>query len=155
MKLLHHFVLLMVVATGALSQDMVTFCDLVHDPNKYAGKEVTVRASYKFGFEWSYLYCLSCLEEGKPWLELPLHFDDLDRTTRKAIQHLPEYAGTVNLTVSGVLVGPGAYGHMNGYRYEFKARTVSNVVVLIKGMKRIDEEKLIEQKCACGGANPK
>ena len=56
--------------------DSVTFCDLVRNPDKYDGQEVSVRATYRYGFEWQELYCLDCKDKGKAWLEVPFDLDD-------------------------------------------------------------------------------
>src|SRR5215467_6711320 len=102
----------------------VSFCELVSNPERYKGKEVTVRATYKYGFEWQVLYCLSCLDRGRVWLEIA---DDLDDASEKTLKRAPEGAGTVNLTVQGVLLSGGRYGHLNGYQYQFVAHRVRNV----------------------------
>ena len=141
-----------VAAVGGHSETQVNFCDLVKNPQLYNGKEVTVRATYKYGFEWQFLYCLSCLDGGKAWLEIA---DDLDDASVKALKRAPKGAGTINLTVQGVFLSGRTYGHLNGYRYQLVAKRVSNIAVLIKGMKSPDEEKKAEQQWACGGANPK
>jgi hypothetical protein len=46
-----------VAAVGGHSETQVSFCDLVKNPHLYSGKEVTVRATHRVGFEWSELYC--------------------------------------------------------------------------------------------------
>ncbi|HEX4538197.1 MAG TPA: hypothetical protein VH140_14695 [Candidatus Acidoferrum sp.] len=63
-------------------------------------KEVAVRATYKYGYEWSYLYCLSCMDKGRVWLEFPF---ELDASATKALKRGPKGAGTVNVTVQGTL----------------------------------------------------
>ena len=155
MKILFHSIILLFLIPFAYSQETVTFCDLVRNPEKYSGKEVTIRATYRFGFEWSYLYCLGCADQGRAWLEFPSDYDDLDKTSQRALKRLPKDAGIADITVRGVFVGPGSYGHLGGYRYKFIIREVRNTVVLIKGMRAPDVEKNAEQKSACGGSNPK
>jgi hypothetical protein len=141
-----------VLATRGHSQPPVTFCDLVKNPEVYNRKEVTVRATYKYGFEWQFLYCLTCFDNGKVWLEIP---NDLDDASRKALKDTPKDAGIVNITVQGVFMSGGGFGHLNGYRYQFVAHKISNVAVLIKGMKGPEEERKAEKQWACGGTNPK
>lgn len=143
---------LSIFALGGHPQTQVSFCDLVRHPELYRGKEVTVRATHKYGFEWSELYCLDCLDKGKAWLGFT---HDLDDTSERALKRVPKYAGIVNLTVHGTFHGPGGYGHLNGYRYEFVADKVSSVVVISKGMKPVEEERRLERVYACGGSNPK
>jgi hypothetical protein len=66
----------LLVAGSGYSQDSVTFCDLVRNPDKYDGQEVSVRTTYRYGFEWQELYCLDCKDTGKAWLEVPFDLDD-------------------------------------------------------------------------------
>ena len=140
------------LSVGVHPEPQVTLCELVRNPALYDGKEVTVRATYKYGFEWQMLYCLDCLDKGKAWLELPI---DLDDASVKALKRAPRGAGTVNLTVQGVFRGGGHYGHQNMYSYQLVAHKVSNVAVVIRGMKTLEEEQRAEKKWACGGTNPK
>jgi hypothetical protein len=104
-----------VVAVSGHSETQVSFCDLVKNPEHYNGNEVTVRATYRYGFEWQYLYCLSCPDSGKVWLEIA---DDLDDASVKALKRAPKGAGTINLTVHGVFMSGRRYGHENGYQFQ-------------------------------------
>jgi hypothetical protein len=54
-----------ILSVSASPKPQVTFCELVSNPELYNGKVVTVRATYKYGFEWQMLYCLDCLDKGK------------------------------------------------------------------------------------------
>jgi hypothetical protein len=138
--------------TSVKIPNLVSFCDLVRDAGKYSGKTVEVRATYRYGFEWQELYCISCLDKGKAWLELP---SDPDEASRKAWKRLPKGAGIVNLTVTGVFMSGGHFGHLNGYPHEFIADSVKNVAVVGKGMPRGAQEEGAEKRWACGGSNPK
>ena len=129
----------------------VSFCELVSNPKRYNGKEVTVRATYKYGFEWAYLYCLTCLDKGKAWLEIP---DDVDESSTKVLKRGPKGAGIANITVRGTFIKCGHCGHENAYPFKFVAHQVSDLVVLLKGMKP-DEEQKVERQWACGGTHPK
>jgi hypothetical protein len=75
-------------------QNQNSFCDLIKNPQLYSGKEVTVRATYKYGFEWQYLYCLGCIDDGKVWLEIA---DGLDDASVKALKQAPKGAGTIKV----------------------------------------------------------
>lgn len=144
------FVLLLTPRGTADSR--IAFCDLLHDPQAFNGKEVTVRATYRYGYEWSQLYCLDCLDKGRAWLSIPA---DVDEKTIKALKHAPKWAGTVNVTVHGVFMSGGTFGHLNGYRYQFVADSVTDVAIIVKGMKSLKEEEAAEKRWACGGTNPK
>src|SRR5262249_25958143 len=78
---------LLLAQTAATAQkrfDRTEFCELLRHPELFDGKEVTVRATWVSGFEWSYMTCLTCLtfkDVGKVWLDFS---DDLDDASRKA-----------------------------------------------------------------------
>lgn len=140
------------VLTGSLDpQAQVSFCDLVRNPEKYNGQEIRVRATYRYGFEWSELYCLDCLDKGKAWLA-PVAIDE---AAERAFRRLPKGAGIVNLTVQGVFVSGDTYGHQNGYRYQITPDKITDVKVIQKGMKSRTQEEKAERQWACGGTNPK
>ena len=141
---------LLFLVGGVGPQPRITFCDLVRNPDKYNGQEVTVRATHRFGFEWSQLYCLDCLDKGKAWLET----SGLDEASEREFRKLPS-AGIVNLTVQGVFVSGGTYGHQNGYRYQISATRISDVRVILKGSKPPAEEERAEKRRGCGGSEPK
>jgi hypothetical protein len=134
------------------SSQTVIFCELLNNPDRYNMKEVIVRATYKYGYEWSYLYCLNCLEKGKVWLEFPF---ELDAPATKALKGAPNGSGTVNVTLEGTFIKCGGCGHLNGYPFKFIGSKASNVAVVIKGMKSLSEEQAAETKWACGGTKPK
>ena len=108
-----------------------------------------VRATWVYGFEWSYLHCLDC--DGRVWLDT----SELDEQSEKTIKHTPKDAGIVNIDVEGVFQAGGGFGHLNGYKYQLRAHTVSNPAVLSKGMKARETELEIERKFACGGEKPR
>ena len=68
-------------------QSPLTFCDLVRNPEKYNGEEITVRATYRYGFEWSQLYCLDCAKKGKAWLDTGF----LDDASARSLKRAPKY----------------------------------------------------------------
>jgi hypothetical protein len=153
MRILRRVLLILILSESVAGSDAtVSFCDLVRNPEKFKGKDVTIRATHRYGFEWTELYCLDCLDKGKAWLEIPA---DIDDASQKALKRAPKGAGIVNLTVSGTFVSGSTYGHLNGYRYKFVAKEISNVSAVLKGMKSPEEEKEAEKRWACGGTNPK
>jgi hypothetical protein len=142
----------LIATTTVHSQVPISFCDLLGNSEKYDGKEVTVRATYRYGFEWQELYCLDCLVKDKVWLEFG---SDLDDSSHKALRRAPKGAGIVNLTVQGTFKSGGSFGRLAGYRYELTARNIRDVVVVQKGMKNRAEEEKAEKRWGCGGASPK
>jgi hypothetical protein len=133
------------------SQDSISFCDLLRNPAKYDGKEVIVRATWRYGFEWSQFDCIDCSTKGMTWLEIS---PELDEKSSRVLKHIPK-AGIVNITVEGVFQSNGHFGHLNGYANQFIARRVSNVAIVSKGMKSLEDEQSAEKKWACRGKNPK
>jgi hypothetical protein len=142
-----------VLLASTSSQAPIRFCDLLRNPDEYNGKEITVRATYRYGFEWQELYCLDCLDKGRAWLELP--YDQNDDLAVGPLRRAPKGAGIVNITVQGIFVSGGHFGHMNGYKYKFVAHKVSDMAVVLKGMKSLSEEKKAEERWACGGTDPR
>jgi hypothetical protein len=142
---------LMLSQTGHL-EPTTSFCDLLQNPQKYEGKEVTVRATWRYGFESSELYCLDCHTTVKTWLEIS---GDLDDASAKAIKRTPKDFAIVNITVQGTFRSGGRYGHMDMYPNRFIARKVSDVKIVLKGLKSPEEMKEAEKRWACGGLNPK
>src|SRR5882762_3278488 len=144
MRILSRILLILFLSESVAGSDAtITFCDLVRNPEKFNGKEVTIRATYHYGFEWSQLYCLDCLDKGRAWLEIP---NDIDEGSEKALKRTPKDAGIVNLTVSGTFMSGSIYGHLNGYKYKVVAKKISNVAVIVKGMKTLAEEKEAEKR---------
>lgn len=139
---------ILLLALPASPQSSMKFCELMRDPELYSGKVVKVRATWIYGYEWSYLHCLDC--DGRVWLDT----SELDEQSEKTVRHTPN-AGIVNVDVEGVFQAGGSFGHLNGYKYELRAHSLSNPAVISKGMKAREKELEIERKFACGGANPR
>jgi hypothetical protein len=118
-------------------------------PETYNGKTVKVRATWVYGFEWSYLHCLDC--DGRVWLDT----SDLDEQSEKTVKHTPKDAAIVNVDVEGLFQAGVGLGHLNGYKYQLRAHTNSNPAVISKGMKGCEKELEIERKSACGGVTPR
>jgi hypothetical protein len=136
----------------AHAQTAMTLCELLRNPNKYAGQSVKVRGTFRYGFEWAQFYCLDCLDRGKAWLTMS---SDMDDKSDKVGKKMPKFAGIVNLTVVGVFHFGTSYGHMNGYRYELIAQQIRDVAVIQKGMRPLAEEAKAERQWACGGVHPR
>lgn len=138
---------------GRTSESQISFCELVSHPESYNAKEVTVRATYVYGYEWSFLYCLSCRDKGRAWLDIS--GNALDDASVKALKERPKGAGIVNVTVRGMFIKCDGCGHQNGYPFKLVAHQIRDVAVIVEGMDSSDKAKEAERKWACGGANPK
>jgi hypothetical protein len=115
----------------------VRFCELTTHPAKYLNKLVRTEASFVVWWESSYLYSDSCKgndhelsnapdcsDTDKKCLNLfSLQWKKLDRHMRST------KSGTsrVNAVFVGRLVGPGEYGHLGSFKYEFRIRSVERV----------------------------
>jgi hypothetical protein len=111
----------------------VEYCRIVQKPESVKGVEVSVSATYRYGFEWSEMYCLGCLDSGRTWVD----FDEsVETTTKSALLkrlHQNEDLGrTANVVFSGVLEGPGRYGHEGAYRFKFIVKSVRDVKIILK-----------------------
>lgn len=137
---------------AAHAQTATKLCELLRHPDKYEGKLVKVRATFRYGYEWEQFYCLDCLDKGKAWLTIPSEIDD---ESDKVFRKMPKGAGIVNVTVTGIFHFGSSYGHMNGYRYEVIAQQIRDVAVIQKGMRPLAEESKAEQQSACGGIHPR
>jgi hypothetical protein len=141
--------ILLLASTARLQQPTMKFCELMQDPEKYNGKTVNVRATWIYGYEWSYLHCLDC--DGRVWLDTSA----LDEQSEKTLKHMPKGAGIVNVDVEGVFQSGATFGHLNSYKYQLTAHTVANPVVISGGMKPHEKELEMERKFACGGEKPR
>ncbi|MBV9074868.1 MAG: hypothetical protein JOZ10_14670 [Acidobacteria bacterium] len=121
---------------------------MIRHPETYNGKTVKIRATWIYGYEWTYLHCLGC--DGRVWLDT----SELDERSEKTIKHTPKDAAIVNVDVEGVFQA-GSFGHMGGYEYQLRAHTISNPEVISKGMKGREKELEIERQFACGGVKPR
>ena len=139
----------MMLTASTVSEPTMRFCDLMRHPEEYSGKLVRVRATWVYGFEWSYLHCLGC--DGRVWFDS----SELDEQYEKVLKHIPKNAGIVNVDVEGIFHAGGGFGHMNGYKYKLTAHMVANPTVISKGLKAAETEFEMEQKFACGGAKPR
>ena len=106
----------------------VEYCELVKNPEKYDGKEVTVRATYRYGFEWSEIFCLDCRDIGKTWLEI----GDVTKKSEKTLKKFPKDDGTINALFTGKFESSkGSYGD-GGYRFRFVLKEISQAKLLTK-----------------------
>ncbi len=110
-----------------------------------------MRATWSKGNEWSAFYCQGCPDKGSVWLDLRAELDDV---SKKAVRDIPRFA-TANLTVQGVFMSGGLYGHRNQYKYQLVARRVSDSMIVWTGTPFTAEEKEAVKQWGCGGTNPK
>ena len=99
------FSCIVLLASSSPPAPTMKFCELMQYPDKYNGKLVKVRATWVYGFEWSYLHCLGC--EGRVWLDT----SGLDERSERTAKHTPKAAAIVNIDVEGIFQSGGGFGH--------------------------------------------
>lgn len=115
--------------TEAQQPERVRFCDLLKDPGKFDGRAVTLKASYRYGFEWQELFCVSCKGAVRVWLNLG---EEPSKALARELRRLPKHQGTVNGIFTGVFRGKAsAYGN-GGYRYQLDLSALTGVDVVSK-----------------------
>lgn len=111
----------------------VDYCDLLRKPELYDQKVVRIQAIYRYGYEWSELYCPDCLTEGRTWVD----FDELSETCTKSevakkIDDNGFKGRTASVLIVGKFYGSGSgYGHMNAYQFKFLASCVEQAKVIL------------------------
>lgn len=110
-------------------QGLVAFCDLVSNPGKYNGKEITTRATFRYGFEWQEVFCLKCDVDSRVWLEFS---EDLTEKSKAALKKAPKDYGIINAVFTGTFRTSGPYGD-GGYKFELEVKEARNVEVVFKG----------------------
>jgi hypothetical protein len=125
----------------------VKYCDLIKHPEEYDGKQVMIEASYRYMFEVQELFCLSCRERGKTWLEFGF---DVDEKSHKALKKGPNNQGTLNGTFfgtfhsSGGRFGDGGYSFKLDLKYVYKVEVISKEGWDPKKLSNIKLEKLCQ-----------
>jgi hypothetical protein len=146
---------LFTIVAGAVSADEhvqyvnTSYCDLVQNPERYSGQRVSFTATYRYGYEWQEIYCLTCRDTGKTWLEFP---QDPPKEMKKAVKGTPKGQGTLNANFKGVFqTKPGSFGD-GSYKYQLALEHIADVHVLSRsgGVAGVLPEP--ERRRVCGGA---
>jgi hypothetical protein len=110
----------------------VSYCELMRSPEQYRGKVVRVSAIYRYGFEWSELYCLECVSEAKTWVDLDESFVSSTKANlRKKIGPHGVTGRTVRVTMVGRFDVGGGYGHMGVYRFRLIVDRLEDAKVIV------------------------
>lgn len=99
----------------------VSYCELFRNPGRYpAGEQVRIRATWTYGFEWSYLSDRECLNEPRAMFELADE-DKLCAASKKNIKKINHkgFNSKADVIVVGKLHDCGGCGHMGSYHYQF------------------------------------
>lgn len=122
--------ILLVSGRFAVAQDSeLDLCELLDRPQVLDSKRVSVRTSYRYGFEWQEVYCLPCRYLAKVWLAIP---PELPKAVQRSLNRLPKSQGTINATLTGVFHGSRfAFGD-GGYQYQLDLEHLEQVEVVSK-----------------------
>jgi hypothetical protein len=122
--------LLLACCCSAWGQDLpVSFGELIGRPKDFDGKRITVRATYRYGFEWQELYCMPSRRSARVWLAIPT---DLPKQIQNTSKRLPKHQGTINAIFTGLFHGePSAFGD-GAYQYQLDLEKLDQVEVVSK-----------------------
>lgn len=125
----------------------VSFCELTNNPEKYADKIIRTEESYIVWWESSYLYSETCIDNKQK-----IHnVTDCEATDEKCLKDFSaewkklepymrskksKYQTTfrVKAVFVGRFVGPGTYGHLGSFEYEFRVQKVEKVTAIPKSV---------------------
>jgi hypothetical protein len=126
--------------------ETVSFCELIQNPKDFAEKKIKLKSIFRFGSEWSELYCLSC--KGRIWFEYDDSFDALTKSNLRKKVKWSEKGRTLNIVAVGKLYVSGGYGHLGGYKYKFVAEYLEEAEVILKDSPTILPSE-IKKKAKC------
>lgn len=113
-----------------LNSPVVDYCDVLKSPNDFDGKRVTLRATYRYGFEWQEIFCLQCRDRGKTWLEID--DDAISPKSKKMLKKLPKNDGTINAIFTGKFESSkGPFGD-GSYRFRFVLEEIRQAKLVSK-----------------------
>lgn len=110
----------------------VSFCEVLKNPQNFDQKSIRIKAIYRYGFEWSELYCLDCRDKGLVWLDFEDSFDSLTKSKVRKNIKWSEKGRTVNIIAIGKFYTNGKFGHLGGYPYKFVAEYIESAEVILK-----------------------
>jgi hypothetical protein len=131
---------LSLLLTGTLSRitaqnreyPTVSYCELMRSPEQYRGKVIRVSGIYRYGFEWSQLFCPDCVSEAKTWVDLDESFASSTKANlRKKIGPHGAKGRTVSVTMIGRFDAGGGYGHMGAYRFRLMVKRLEDAKVIV------------------------
>jgi ankyrin repeat protein len=123
----------------------VSVCNLVHDPERYAGIPVYVSSTYLVGFESSMMYCLGCPDSEKIWVEFGPYYEFKNTS-------VPRFSteGAYDVIFSGRFYTDKGYGHLNAYRYQFVVEFVKRAKLISRDPSDPGKWPIKTRKKVCG-----
>lgn len=122
-------------------QQMISFCDLVHNPDLYNQRVVRTEATMVIGYEQSYLYDLACNSRATwSWVESDYPYGSSSEA-QKLLDNLlnqkeAQGAGRAKVTIVGRFdASPGKrYGHLDQFRSQFTIMRVERVEPVVTAL---------------------
>ena len=128
--------LALLLARLAAGAEAVHLCDVLKNPNQHEGKELVISAGFRVGYEWQVLVCYDCTSTTTSkecnnqcgqiydvWVNFKHGVQGASKLPKvKAFDQLEK------VTFQGTFEGPGTYGHLGGYRYQFNVTEVKVAV---------------------------
>jgi hypothetical protein len=97
----------------------VSYCELIRHAKQYDGKNVSVRAAYRYGSESQEMFDMKCRDQGKTRLEIQTG----------TLRNAPRNQGTVNATFYGTFrAAKGPNG--DGYAFRFDAKSAKAMEIV-------------------------
>ena len=140
-----------VMTFGTLGQNMdnsssipmVRFCELTSNPERYVGKVIRTEANYIVWWESSYLYGDRCIDNEHKihnnWdcadndkecqSKFQVEWRKLEPFMRSKESSIQE-TSRVKAVFVGRLVGPGRFGPVEGFRYEFRILRIGKITAI-------------------------
>jgi hypothetical protein len=109
----------------------ISYCDLVRNAERYNGRVVRVSAIYRYGFEWSELYCLECVNEAPTCIDFDESFVS---STKKSVRKKIGDHGFKGRTVKVIMVGRfgmGGCGQMGASRFRLLVSRLEKADILL------------------------
>ena len=110
----------------------VEFCELLKNSKDYDQKTIRVAAIYRYGSEYSEIYCLSCENNPLVWLEYGKSFTSLTKSKIRRRLKSSERGKTINVIAVGKIESSGGYGHLGKYKYQFVVDYFESAEVILK-----------------------
>lgn len=154
----HGLLLALVFARFAVGAEVVRLCDVLKQPAQYQSKELVITAGFRVGYEWQVLVCYDCPSNGcsdcgklyDVWVEFEPGVKGSSRLSK-----VVAFDQLEKVTFQGTFHGPGTYGHLGGYRYQFNVNEVKAAVRVWKLNRKANDAPSKVKASVCTSDQPK
>ncbi|HEV2915073.1 MAG TPA: hypothetical protein VGX92_17480 [Pyrinomonadaceae bacterium] len=106
----------------------ISYCELIQNASQYPNQQqVRVKATWNYGFEWTYLYDRECMNLPKAWVEF-VDEDSLCAASKRSLKKMNprRFDNKADVVIVGQLHDCGGCGHMGNYQYKFIVTCLEN-----------------------------